>query len=122
MTKPKTQGPKRHKQPAVPGGRPHRVRVQLTTAQLQALQRLSDELYIGIPEILISSALDAPKPAPKAMVAEVDGIRRILTEESESLRRVAMFADEKSWYPSGWANVCNSIEERNAKIAKYLGC
>jgi len=122
MTKPKTQGPKRHKQPAVPGGRPHRVRVQLTTAQLQALQRLSDELYIGIPEILISSALDAPKPAPKAMVAEVDGIRRILTEEAAQLRQIAIFAKENKLYANGWANVHNSIEQRNAKIAKYLGC
>jgi hypothetical protein len=114
MTKPKTQGPKRHKQPAVPGGRPHRVRVQLTTAQLQALQRLSDELYIGIPEI--------PKQAPKAMVAEVDGIRRILTEEAEQLRQIATFAKDNKLYMNGWANVHNSIEERNAKIAKYLGC
>lgn len=122
MTKPKTKGPKRHKQPAVPGGRPHRVRVQLTTAQLQALQRLSDELYIGIPEILISSALDAPKQAPKAMAAEVDGIRRILTEEAEQLRQIAMFAQDNKLYMNGWANVHNSIEERNARIAKYLGC
>jgi hypothetical protein len=122
MTKPKTQGPKRHKQPPVPGGRPHRVRVQLTTEQLQVLQRLSDELYIGIPEILISSALDTEVRNPKVMAAEVAGIRRILTDESEQLRRIAILAEENRLSANGWASLQDSIEERNTKIAQHLGC
>ena len=116
MTKPKTEGPKRHKQPPVPGGRPHRIRVQVTDRQLQALQQLSDDLYIGIPEILISSALDAPKQSPKALANELAGIRQIITQEAVDLGQIAATAPFDGWDPALWERAVNGIEWRNATL------
>jgi hypothetical protein len=111
----------RRKQPPVPGGRPHRVRVQLTTEQLLELLQLSKDLDIGIPEILVSSALDGPKAAPQAVANEIAGIRQVLSDESLTLRRIADTADRNGWDPADWDDVVKAIYERNLRLAEHLG-
>lgn len=54
MTKPK-EGSKRFKRAPALGGRPHRLRVQLTDAELRTLQMESDTRGIGMQEILVES-------------------------------------------------------------------
>jgi hypothetical protein len=111
----------RRKQSPVPGGRPHRVRVQLTTEQLQELRQLARDLDIGIPEILVSSALDGPKAAPQAVMNEIAGIRQVLNDESLTLRRIADAADRNGWDPEHWDDVVKAIHERDLRLAEFLG-
>lgn len=115
-------GSTRRKQSPVPGGRPHRVRVQLTPGQLQELQDLALELDVGIPEILVSSALDNPKRAPQATANELAGIRRVLNDELSTLRRITdLAADRDDWDSEGWDGLVKAIYERNLRLAEHLG-
>lgn len=121
MTRPK-DGSIRHKRPPVAGGRPHRVRVQLTDTELEDLQALSDQLDIGIPEILVDSAFDDSRKTTRVMASELDGIRRVVTDEVAQLRRIADILDrDKTVELAGWDEMRRALHERNLRLAKHLG-
>lgn len=47
----------RMRRPKVPGGYPHRTRVQLTDGELAALETRAAEVGVGLPEYLVERAL-----------------------------------------------------------------
>lgn len=106
---------KRYKQVPVPGGRPHRIRVQLTTEQLQALQQVSGQRGVGPQQLLLEAYFQPVNPDPRALMREVAGVRRILTEEAELLRDVA-----RDHAASGdvWALVQDAMQWRNLQLTE----
>lgn len=114
MTKPKAEI-KRYKQSPVPGGRPHRVRVQLTDAEHQALQQVSNQRGVGIPQLLMEAYFHPVKLDPRTLMREVAGVRRILTEEREQLTNLTQ---RQAVEEGVWQQVTDSLDWRDLQLTE----
>ena len=114
MTKPKDQI-RRYKQAPVVGGRPNRIRVQLTDEQHQALQQFSQIHQIGIPQILIEAYFHPSQMNPRTLMREVAGVRRILADEAESLQELAR---NRRASDEVWRQILDGMQWRNEVLMK----
>jgi hypothetical protein len=114
VTKPKVEV-KRYKQPPVPGGRPYRVRVQLTDTEYQALQQVSKQRGIGIPQLLTEAYFQPAKLDPRALMRELAGVRRILTDEREQLIKLTQRQPVEAGI---WDQVTDVLDWRNLQLTE----
>lgn len=108
-------GSTRYKRPDVPGGRPHRVRVQLTDAEHQALQQESRQRQVGIAQILIEGYFQPQKADPRVLMREVAGVRRIVQDERDFLTKLTQECRPDSGL---WQQIADGLEWRDDMLVE----
>ena len=113
------------RQPNAPGGRPHRVRVQLTDAELATLQVRAAAENLTVSHYLARAALDAPDLSNRAVALELSGARWTVAQVGSDLRRIAEHAQDGRYdaavHDKVTGRVAEVIEVLHTVLARYAG-
>lgn len=111
---------RRRRQPNERGGRPHRVRVQLSDAQLAALTARADAENVTLARYLVDRALDAPAVSNRAILLELSGVRRLIQTATNNLNQVAKHANSGAYDSMAHATTVERVGEASALLTETL--
>lgn len=122
-----TQGRVR-RQANVKGGRSIEHRVLVTPEQESLLQERADDRGVTISKLLVDVTLGAPVVRERAVLLELSGVRRKLTEvhhciakEAANVNTATHAVNSGDWNREEWDELRKGIQWRNERLTELFG-